>query len=87
MRNQFFGDVRDLFKYDLITWLIQNINSIDQFAFIPMLTEDDDKDHGLKMNYAKAKAGTNNTELVKILEGCVNRGKRDIRQIKSYFRG
>ena len=83
MRNQFFGDIRDLFKYDLIAWLIQNIDNVDHFTFIPMLTEDDVKNHGLKTDYAKAKAGNKNVRLVKLLESCVNKGKRYIREIKS----
>lgn len=85
MRNQFFGDVRDLFKYDLITWLVQNIEGIDRFTFIPMLTADDSRGHERKTDYAEAKAGNKNEELVNLLRECVDGNRRDIREIKPYF--
>ena len=43
MKNQYFRDIRDLFKYDLLTELIDNISALDQFILIPMLIEDGGK--------------------------------------------
>jgi hypothetical protein len=40
MNRQFFGDTRDLFKYDLVRHLMKSLLVFDSFTFIPMLTED-----------------------------------------------
>ena len=40
MKNQYFGDNRDLFKYDLFLKIIQKTDSVNRFTFIPMLTPD-----------------------------------------------
>lgn len=90
MKNQYFGDIRDLFKYDLISWIIQRIDSIDRFTFIPMLTEDDNKSHGRKRDFKRAveqrKPGTKNEELMKFLIPYGDdQKKRDIREIREYF--
>jgi len=42
MKNQYFGDRNDFFKYDLVLNLIEKIVNLKCFTFIPMLTEDDD---------------------------------------------
>ena len=57
MKNQYFGDTRDLFKYDLLEHLMDHFRP-RTFAFIAMLTEDDDTDHGQKRNYRSARAGS-----------------------------
>lgn len=85
MKNQYYGDVRDLFKYDLAAFLIRNINYIEHFTFIPMLTPNDGKEHGQKLDYDKAKAGTENKQLRAFLMSCTKKGRRDIREIKKYF--
>ena len=85
MKNQYFGDVRDLFKYDLISRIIQETNSINRFLFIPMLTENDNRGDGNKIDYNKAKAGTQNKDLMTYLKNCVNMGRRNITEIKRYF--
>ncbi|MDD1745766.1 MAG: hypothetical protein LUQ20_08180 [Candidatus Methanoperedens sp.] len=45
MNRGYLGDVRDLFKFDLIKEIILGIDIIERFTYIPMLTNDDDK-HG-----------------------------------------
>jgi len=85
LKNQYFGDIRDLFKYDLVTELIENIAALDQFTFVPMLTEDDGKGDGGKIDYGKAKAGTTNAELASILKECIHENRRNIHEIKRYF--
>ena len=42
MNRQFFGDTRDLFKYDLVRHVMKALPVFDSFTFIPMLTEEDD---------------------------------------------
>ena len=39
MKNQYFGDVRDLFKYDLIEFICTNISQKLHFHFVALLTE------------------------------------------------
>ena len=86
MKNKYFGDTRDLFKYDLILKITQEVVSIHRFLFIPMLTSDDDSSDGNKTNYIKAKAGTQNKELMTHLKDCVNRDRRNIMEIEPYFK-
>lgn len=84
MKNQYFGDNRDLFKYDLIYQIIQ-AGLVNHFTFIPMLTKNDDSKQGGKRNRDKAKAGTKNSDLVDFLNEFEDKGKRDIKQLKSFF--
>lgn len=86
MKNQYFGDIRDLFKYDLILRIIQETGSINRFLFIPMLTENDNSKNGNETDYKKAKAGTRNRDLVTHLENCVNENRRNITEIERYFK-
>lgn len=58
---------------------------VSRFTFIPMLTAPDDTKHGERVNRSRAKAGMGNKELIDFLDGCVERGRRDIRQLKSFF--
>jgi len=58
---------------------------VEHFTFIPMLTSNDDKGHGEKYSRDKAKAGTENKELMRFLDECVKEGRRDIEQLESFF--
>ena len=86
MKNQYFGDIRDLFKYDLILRIIQETGSINRFLFIPMLTENDNSKNGNEINYKNAKAGTRNKDLMTYLKKCVNENRRNITEIVPYFK-
>ena len=86
MKNKYFGDTRDLFKYDLILRITRGVVSIHRFLFIPMLTSDDDNSDGSKTDYVKAKAGTQNKELMSYLKDCINGDRRNIIEIESYFK-
>lgn len=86
MKNQYFGDIRDLFKYDLILKVIQDIDLIHQLLFIPMLTENDKSTEGNKTNHSKAKAGTLNDELIAYLRSCVDNNRRNISEIEKYYK-
>ncbi|OGC89408.1 MAG: hypothetical protein A2142_08065 [candidate division Zixibacteria bacterium RBG_16_48_11] len=85
MKNQYFGDNRDLFKYDLVCHLMRNITHLRCFTFIPMLTENDDKGYGKERDRSKARAGTENTELKEFLDKFYDESKRDVTRIKDYF--
>jgi len=92
MKNQYFGDVRDLFKYDLIQRILKEISYLEKFTFIPMLTKYDPKGKdGNERDFDGAKKdgrpGTNNKELMKLLEKKkqVEADKRDFTEIEDYF--
>ena len=58
---------------------------VGRFTFVPMLTALDDTGHGARVDRGRAKAGTKNRELMDFLDGCVEGGKRDIKQLRSFF--
>ena len=84
MKNQYFGDNKDLFTYDLI-FQIMRAGLTGHFTFIPMLTPDNDKHHGQKLNRDKARAGMKNKELMTFLDTCVQKGRRNIEEMKGFF--
>ena len=85
MKNQFFGDTRDLFKYDVVLELLLK-TSIRQFTFIPMLTPRAANRHGGKTDYSTAKAGTRRTELARFLQACIRADRRRIGELETFFR-
>lgn len=92
MKNQYFGDIRDLFKYDLIGWLMREIGSLENLTFIPMLTKYDPKGKdGNKRDFNKARSGhrpgTENERLVEFLQEYKKTpaDRRDLRQIRAYL--
>jgi hypothetical protein len=92
MKNQYFGDIRDLFKYDLIQRIVKEISSLQKFTFIPMLTKyEPNRGDGNKRDFARAKKdgrpGTNNEELIAFLKkyGEIDKDKRDFKKIRDYF--
>ena len=85
MKNQYFGDVRDLFKYDLVSEIMRGVKRLNRFVFVPMLTPDDSRSDGGKTDYFRARAGTRNHDLVGHLRSCVEGERRDVREIEGYF--
>ncbi len=84
MKNQYFGDVHDLFKYDLIIQLISNSN-LTKFTFIPMLTPNEDTKEGNKTKYTKNRVGHGRTDLRRFLERCVREQRRHVLELYKYF--
>lgn len=84
MKNQYFGDIKDLFKFDFIEWAIQRIPALGRFVYISMLTANDNRSHGSKLD-CKGRAGAHNIELMNHLAKCVSEGRRDISEIVGYF--
>ncbi len=76
MKNQYFGDNRDLFKYDLIQYIMDR-DLVSSFTFIPMLTD------VALTNREYATAGTNNKPLVDFLNRCVK--ERKISKLYGFF--
>jgi hypothetical protein len=81
VKNQFFADKRDLFKYDL--WLeIANALQIRKHTFIPMLTPNDSTKQG---GVFPGDAGNYRHSLFEFLKRC--RKSRNIKQLRAFFRG
>lgn len=95
MNRMFFGDARDLFKFDLVSHIMKAFPDLASFTFIPMLTEEGSvtgtrkaaaKDLGLARK--KGRAGTRNRTLMDDL-GRLQEIDDDLeyfRGIRSYFR-
>jgi hypothetical protein len=71
MNRLFFGDARDLFKFDLVRHIMKAFPDLASFTFVPMLTEEESatgkkktatKDLGLAQK--EGRAGTQNRELM-----------------------
>lgn len=92
MKNQYFGDTRDLFKFDLIEEMLKDTTlDLKQFLYIIMLTKDEGKGGG-KRDFEKAKEeerpGTkNDKDLIPLLKKQKNESKnRDIANtMKEYY--
>ena len=67
VKNQYFGDTRDLFKYDLALHCMAS-TGLRRLTFIPTLTPDDGSADGRHVDLAKARAGSRNRPLVEFLE-------------------
>jgi hypothetical protein len=95
MNRMFFGDVRDLFKFDLVRHIMKAFPELLSFTFIPMLTEEGSatgmkltatKDLGLAQK--KGRAGTRNRELMEDM-GRLQEIEDDLEYfhgIQSYFK-
>ena len=71
MNRTYFGDTRDLFKFDLVRHIMKSMPELSSFTFVPMLTESEES--GGKKKSAKkdldqalkgGKPGTQNRELL-----------------------
>ena len=74
MNRMFFGDARDLFKFDLVRHIMKAFPDLASFTFVPMLTEKESatgkkktraKDLGLAQKTGRA--GTQNFELMEAM--------------------
>jgi len=86
LKNQYFGDTEDLFKYDLVLELLVKNDFLERFTFIPMLTEDTQNLHGRRINYDHARAGTQRKELRNFLTSCIVENRRNIDELEGFFK-
>jgi len=84
VNNGYFGDVKDLFKFDLIETLAKAMG-IDQFTFVTMLTGPLEKETEGQLLKYEGQTGWHNKGLVKFLDDCVKGSNRDVVRIKDYF--
>jgi hypothetical protein len=90
MKHQYFGDIRDLFKFDLLESLTKDL-SLSGITYVIMLTKDEgdgkEKNDGNKRNYEKPTVGDKNTHLCNFLKQYrdKNEKKRNVTEIKEHF--
>jgi hypothetical protein len=83
MKNQYFGDRRDFFKYDLLLDLVGSHGN-RRLTFIPMLTPNDRSGEGQLTRYECA---GRRSLLFESLRTAVNSGERDIRLLRTIMPG
>lgn len=89
MNRRYSGDIRDLFKIDLVVHLMKEIPSLQRFTFVPMLTEEEDssvvraggRKKDLTAAVAKGRAGSRNAGLLRRMERL-----QEINSDTEYFR-
>lgn len=88
MNRQYSGDIRDLFKIDLVFHIMEEIPSIKSFTFVPMLTKEEDQPAsrtGVKKDLTgalfKGRAGSRNASLLRSM-----RRLQEINSDTEYFR-
>ena len=84
MKNQHFGENRDLLKFDLVTEVLKS-GLVEHFLYVPMLTPDDPGTEAEHICRHDSTGGGANTRLMDILDYCVVNNKRKVSQLESYF--
>jgi len=85
MKNQYFGDNRDLLKLDLVFQIMKN-GLVDRFTYIPMLTADSDQTEEPHICRYEAAGGTQNKALMDFLDKSIINEKRNIGELELFFR-
>lgn len=86
MKNQYFSDRRDFFKYDFLFALMEGVPGLRRILFVPMLTPNDGSTDGTLTDYA-AGDHSRRRDLWDFLQGCLKRDERDIRALRRYMKG
>lgn len=82
MNSKFCGNSLDLWKYDLLTFILTNSEKLSLF-YVPMITEPLAKERNMK--YITYELGTRNKELFQLMQTEFAKEYSDINIIKSYF--
>lgn len=82
MKDQYFGDRNDYFKYDLVIFFAEQLIGIKRFTFIPMLTANDGGGDG---GITKYRQGAGRPDLYRFLQEKVRKGQRRISYLREYF--
>jgi len=82
MKNQYFGDRNDYFKYDLAIFLAEQLSGIKRFTFIPMLTANDRGGDG---GLTKYRRGAGRPDLYKFLKDKLKKRQRKVSHLQEYF--
>ncbi len=86
MKNQYFADSRDLFKYDLAISFMLDYAIAKNFTFVPMLTPNTGNNHGSMTVYKAGRPGTHRTKLVEFLSECLRQDRRNITELERFFK-
>ncbi len=81
MKNQYFGDVNDFLKYDLVLTLVEKLDNTKAFTFIPMLTPNDDSGDGGLIKYD----GGRRRDLERFLKRCIRDMYRNILNLRFFM--
>jgi hypothetical protein len=80
VKNQYFGDKNDFFKFDLALTLIEK-RKLKHFTYIPMLTHDDESGQGGQTNYD----GRERPDLADFLRSRVEASDRNVKSLRSFM--
>ena len=83
MKNQYFADKRDFFKYTLLLDLHEQVSAIEQLVSVLMLTENDSTNEG---RFTKYGCGKMRAELYRFLQGQLKVESRKVAAIRSLMR-
>jgi hypothetical protein len=79
VKNQYFGDKRDLLKYSLLEALTDGITTVNQLTCIWLLTPPSTKNDGNR-HFRESRS-----TLATFLHECVVSGRRDVRELAKYM--
>lgn len=78
MKNQYFADRRDLFKYDLLLDLVE-AHGGRRLTYVPMLTPNDGSSEG---KLSQADCRNRKRDVFEFLKSCADNEQRDIRKLR-----
>lgn len=82
LKNQFFADKHDYFKYDLWLEVGEKLGGIRSLTFIPMLTPSDSTKEGRKITYVE---GRRRKRLYGFLQFCLVPKRRSIARLREFL--
>jgi hypothetical protein len=82
VKNQYFGDQNDYFKYNLLIYLAEELSGIRKLSIIWMLTKDDASGDGRRIKYSK---GPGDRKLFRFLRESLDGGVRDVAIYRSHL--
>lgn len=83
MKNQYFGDKRDLLKFSLLESLTEGVQDMRQLTCIWLLTPPAANNDGNR-HFKESEGGS---KLATFLRDCVATGRRDVRELSRYMAG
>jgi hypothetical protein len=83
VKNQYFADQNDYFKYDLLISLAKQL-TVKKLSVVWMLTPDDGSHDGGKVTYSR---GASDSGLYQFLQKSLHDGTRNVARIDDYFKG
>jgi hypothetical protein len=82
MKDQYFADKRDFFKWDFLEDILDGCAELKYFTNITMLTRPDDSREG---NFKVYEASDGRKQLYDFLQRCLADGKQRVSEMQTYF--